>query len=69
MRTTEEHFITWEVDGGNYSKMEEAVLFEGRLYSSRGQLIFAKTKSQMRGFARVLSALMMFAVAISGSRS
>jgi hypothetical protein len=69
MRTTEEHYITWELDGGNYSKMIESVLFEGRLYSSRRELMIARAKSQTKGIAKILAALIPFIVALNSNRS
>jgi hypothetical protein len=69
MRTTEEHYITWELDGGNSSKMDEAVLFEGRLYSNRTELMFARAKRRTKEIGKMVSALVLFLVALGGSRS
>jgi hypothetical protein len=39
---TEQQLVGWEFDGGNQKECDDAVLFEGRLYNCRAELLKAR---------------------------
>lgn len=45
---TEQQLVRWETDGGNYRECEEAVLSEGRLYSSQAELRKARLQGRIK---------------------
>lgn len=53
---TEQQLARWETDGGNYSEVQDAVLFEGRLYSSQAELTKARLIDRAKRFANYVHA-------------
>ena len=51
--------INWELDGGNYSIVDEAILFKGRLYANDAALSKAIMRSRTKKVAKVLATSLM----------
>lgn len=47
-RATEEQQISWELDGGGYSIVDQVVLFNGQLYDSESAAIRAILRNRTR---------------------
>lgn len=45
---TEQQLVRWETDGGNYHDCEDAVLFDGRLYSCQADLMRARAHAKIK---------------------
>ncbi len=51
--------INWELDGGNYSIVDEAILFKGRLYENDAALSRAIMRSRTKKAAKILATTLM----------
>lgn len=45
---TEQQLVRWETDGGNYRDCEDAVLCDGRLYSSQAAMMRARLEAKVK---------------------
>ncbi len=51
--------IAWELDGGNYSILDRAILIQGRLYENDEDIIRAVLRTRSRATAQVIAATLM----------
>ena len=61
---TEEQEISWELDGGNYSIVDQAVLFNGRLYDTEAAAIRAILKDRTRVAAASMLSFLLPLIAL-----
>ncbi|CAN5414354.1 hypothetical protein BH10BDE1_BH10BDE1_27680 [soil metagenome] len=51
--------ICWELDGGNYSIVDEAILYKGRLYDNDQALSRAIMRARTKHAAKMLATTLM----------